>query len=399
MTSHDVIIVGAGPAGSTTAALLAERGVNVVLVERATFPRPKPCAEYLSPEAGRILARLGLLERIDAAGPARLSGMRIISPGGTSFTGHFAGRHGFRGYSDQGLALPREVLDTIVAEAAEQRGATLLQGAAATGVEATASGVRVTVRHGGGQDTIAGRLLIGADGLKSRVARTFGLSRRRALRRLALVTHAVDVAGMGNVGEMHVSSFGYVGLASIGHGVTNVAIVVDRDRRAPAPAEPWFAELLGGFPEVAERMRNARLVSPITVVGPFGRWTSRATADGLMLVGDAADFHDPFTGEGIYAALHGGELAAAHAESALGSGRLDARSLAPYDRARAKAFRGKWFFERAVAAAVSHERLFNRIASRLARRPDLADLMIGVAGDFVPVSRLLRPWNALQLVI
>lgn len=206
---------------------------------------------------------------------------------------------------------------------------------------------------------------------------------------------------MGDVGEMHVSRFGYVGLATIGHGVTNVAIVVDLDRceRRRAPPERWFSELLAGFPEVAGRMAAARLVTPVRAVGPFGRWTTRATADRTLLVGDAADFHDPFTGEGIYAALHGGELAAAQALSALEAGRFEAPDLAAYDRARSRSFRGKWLFERLVAGAVARPALFDRIAGRLARRRQLADLMIGVAGDFVPVSRLFRPLNVLQLVL
>src|SRR5262245_58224592 len=103
---HDVIIIGAGPAGSTTAALLAERGVDVLLLDRAHFPRPKACAEYFSPEATRVLDRLGLLPQIDAEEPARLTGMRITGPGGAAFTGHFAGRHRLRGYRDFGLAMP-----------------------------------------------------------------------------------------------------------------------------------------------------------------------------------------------------------------------------------------------------------------------------------------------------
>jgi len=70
--------------------------VDVVLLERATFPRSKPCAEYLSPEATRVLDRLGLLPRIDAFGPARLTGMRIVGPSGNDFVGHFLGEHGFR---------------------------------------------------------------------------------------------------------------------------------------------------------------------------------------------------------------------------------------------------------------------------------------------------------------
>ena len=146
-------------------------------------------------------------------------------------------------------------------------------------------------------------------------------------------------------------------------------------------------------------MRDAQWITPVRAVGPFAHSTRRATADRALLVGDAADFHDPFTGEGIYAALRGGELAADQAHEALSRGRFRAGDLAAYDRERARAFRGKWLFERLVSGAVALPGVFDRIASRLARRQRLADLMIGVAGDFVPVSRMLRPWNVWRLVL
>src|SRR5437868_3660140 len=165
---HDAVVIGAGPAGATTAALLAERGVDVVLLERARFPRSKPCAEYLSPEATRVLDRLGLLPRIDASGPARLNGMRIVSPGGSSFTGRFVGSHGFRGYSDQGLALPREILDALIAGEASARGARLREGTIADLASTTGAGAELTIREGERAGTIRARLVIAADGPNSR---------------------------------------------------------------------------------------------------------------------------------------------------------------------------------------------------------------------------------------
>jgi flavin-dependent dehydrogenase len=327
--------------------------------------------------------------------------MRVVGPAGTSFTGRFLANHGFHGYSDYGLALPRETLDTLIAEEAGARGAELREGVHADIASVGPESVEIEVRGKTSVETVQARLLIAADGLTSRVARRSGLARRGALRRIALVTHAVDVAGMSDVGEMHLAGFGYVGLAAIGHGVTNVAIVIDLDRvgASSAPAERWFYELLPQFAEVADRMRSARLVTPVRGVGPFARWTSRATADRTLLVGDAADFHDPFTGEGIYAALHGGELAATHAMTALERGRFAGADLVAYDRARRRAFRGKWLFEKLVSGAIARPAVFDRCANRIARQQDLADLMIGVAGDFVPVSRLFRPRNLWQLVI
>lgn len=399
MTSYDVAIVGAGPAGSAVASLLAGGGYRVALIERAKFPRPKPCAEYLSPEASRVLARLGVLEEIRRLPHARLSGMRVVSPDGTAFVGRFAGRHPHRGYSDVGLALAREALDDVLARGAVARGAAFLERVTVEGWHTTDRAVVVALRTPHGTSQLRARALVGADGLNSRIGSRMGVRRRGRLHRIALVTHAVDVAGMADVGEMHVGRSGYMGVAPVGAGVTNVAAVADLSHagRRATPAG-WLDALMGEYPAMRDRLAGSRRVGPVRAVGPFARWVSRATADRVLLVGDAADFYDPFTGEGIYAALHGAELAAAALAPALASGRLSARDLAPYDAARRRAFGGKWVVERLVSWVVARPAVMNHVARRLATRAGLADLLVGVTGDFVPPSRILRPSFAWQLV-
>jgi flavin-dependent dehydrogenase len=112
---------------------------------------------------------------------------------------------------------------------------------------------------------------------------------------------------------------------------------------------------------------------------------------GAALVGDAADFFDPFTGEGIFAALRGGELLAPHAIAALGaSSRRDAdAALASYARARRAAFAAKWRVERLVGLAVGSPAIMDRAIATLAARPEMADLFVGVCGDFVPAHEVL----------
>lgn len=388
---YDVVVVGAGPAGSAVAAFLAERGIGVALLERAAFPRPKPCAEYLSPEASRVLDRLGLGTVLDAEAPARLGGMRVVSPGGIAFIGRFRGEHEFRGHRDHGLALPREVLDHHLADAAVRRGAELHEETLVEGLERENGWWRLAVRRGGRREAVHTPLVIGADGLHSRVARVLGVARRGRRTRVALVAHGEGVTEMGSVGEMHVGRHGYVGLAPVGRGLTNISAVVDlRRATAAGPPEQWFRRTIRTYPRVAARLEGARLVTPVRAVGPFARWTVRATGDGVLLVGDAADFYDPFTGEGIYAALRGAELAAAHAAAALETGRLAAGDLTPYDAARRREFGGKWVVERAVSWAVARPRVFDHVARRLAARPAMADLLVGVTGDFVPPRHVLR---------
>jgi flavin-dependent dehydrogenase len=394
----DVVVAGAGPAGSATAALLAEAGCRVLMIERATFPRPKACAEYLSPEAARVLDRLGVLDEV-ANGAARLTGMRVVSPGGTAFVGRFRAVEGAAPFRPWGLALPRERLDAILAAAAIRRGATFRERTALETFRGGPSGVTAVIRSGRSRETVRAGLLVGADGLHSRVARALGVVRRSGRPRVAFVARAEAVRDMSDLGEMHVVPGGYVGLADVGGGITNISAVVDR--RALPPGRDLRTRLdvlVDRVPAVRRRLAAARFVTPVLSVGPFGRHTIRASGDAVALVGDAADFYDPFTGEGIYAALHGAELLAPRAREAVARGTLRAADLAPYDRDRRRAFGGKWWMERAIGSVVACPALLDHVAARLARRADLADLLVGVTGDFIPPRRLARPSIVWKLV-
>jgi flavin-dependent dehydrogenase len=202
-------------------------------------------------------------------------------------------------------------------------------------------------------------------------------------------------------GEMHVErDVGYVGLAAVEAGLTNVAMVV------PASAAPlvsadrtaFFERWLRDRPQLAPRVAGARRVTPVLATGPFASHARRAWAPGAALVGDAADFFDPFTGEGIHAALRGGELLAPFALQALGADAAGAdAALAAYDRARKAEFSGKWLVERLISSAVGFAPAINYFARTLEARKDMADLLVGVTGDFVPAREVLRPGYLLNL--
>lgn len=392
--SCDVLIVGAGPAGAASAAMLARQGLDVLAIDRAAFPREKACSEYMSPEAVRILDELGVLEALRAAGAVPVVGTDVHAAHGSRLSGRFA-QSSVQPPRPTGLAIARRLLDATLVEAARSAGARVQE---RTTLRELLHDGRGTVRgallqHEGRHTEVHARLVIGADGLRSRVARSIGAQRHGWLRRVAFVAHVAGVPGLAQSAEMHVHGRGYVGLNPIGGGLANVALVVPASVAAGAKGRvlAFFLEQLDAIPAVRGRVAAAAIVREILVTGPFAAHSSRVTADGCLLVGDAADFFDPFTGEGICTALRGAELVARHLPAALdGHARPTHRALAGYRADRRRRFAGKWAVERLIGWSMQWPALFDHAVGRLQRR-GMAHTLVGVTADFVPARAVLNP--------
>lgn len=395
----DAVVVGAGPAGAATAILLAEQGLGVVLLDRARFPRDKVCGEYLSPEGSRILDRLGVLGTVEARGARPLRGMRIHAPDGTLLVADYPTGGPWRGYRAHALAVRRRVLDATLVERAREVGVSVREGVRVVDLLCEDRGIvgvvvePVGARAGTGE-RLPARLVVAADGRASVVVQRLGLRRpHRWLRRLALVADVEGASGDPERGEIIVVPPAYAILNPIAAGLANVSLVipVEEGRRRKADFAGYFDATTRSLPGLGERLRHARRMGPVRAVGPLAYHVTPPRDDGVVLVGDAAGFLDPFTGEGLYAALRSAEVAANVVVQAVRAGDVSARALRPAHARGAAEFRAKTRVTLLLQRVIARRVLSVAAARMLTRRPAHLARLMGVFGDFVPPRTLLEP--------
>lgn len=381
MTRLDVLVVGSGPAGSAAAAAMARAGASVLLVEAAEHPRPKACAEYASPRILEELECIGLDPVAWAHTAVPLEGMEL-----------HAGRHAaFVRYSDLGgprtaWGVNRRRFDALLASHAAAAGADLRSRSRVSGLVRDAArvrGARIQDVMTGREQEVRADWVIGADGARSTVSRLLGVDRPvRFPRRLGLVAHFGGVDGFSDHGEMHAGKGRYVGLAPTPDGEVNVGMALPLD--GGRGRRPAFEETLAMFPAVTSRLAGSRMLTPVRGAAPIGHRVSRVAGPGWLLVGDAAGFVDPFTGEGIHRALRSARAAS---RALFGAG----DPAAAYVAERRRAFSAKTALTWAVQAFLAAPWLLEHAVARLESRPAAAVRLGSALGDCRPATSALSP--------
>ncbi len=393
----DAIVIGAGPAGCTAAILLARGGLRVLLLDKSAAPPPKVCGEYLSPGCLRILDRIGALQAVREAGARRLSGMLIHTAAGQSLRATYPGGRGLGSPHTYALAVRRDRLDPILLDLALQSGVEYAPHFQVSDlIWENHRVVGVQGRHRGGGAALRARLIVGADGRNSVVARRLGtVTRHPWLDKVALVVYATGVFRAEDVGEIFLSRDRYCILNPIAPDLTNLGFVINR-REFIRPIDPadFLREAGATMPCLADRLARARLIAPARCLGPLAHHATRVAAPGALLVGDAVGFLDPFTGEGIYAALRSAELAVASALPALHDRPAPPLELRDYAVAWRREFGAKWRLCAAFQYAIRRPLVAEWLVTSLTRRPDLTTFLMAVVGDLIPVHAL-SPLNLL----
>jgi flavin-dependent dehydrogenase len=384
----EVAVVGGGPAGASIASRLAASGHEVVLLERDPRWRWRAGGVFASPAAVTALRRLGLAPGAIEAATRPIPAMRVETPGGVDFRLTYG--------LEPAVGFDRSRLDPALLDHARDAGADVRVGQTVETADLDAR--RLRIRGAGGTYELQARVVVGADGPRSIVAKAAGVARAARLpARLGLTYHAADERSATVDARMRLIRDGYIGIAPVPGGRVNVGIVLGPSWRAAlvahgAPAVA--ARIVAAIPTTADDPGAWQHGDPLDHVAgawPLGHRVTRRAGPRWLLVGDAAGFLDPFTGEGLHRALVSAELASAAILARLRRPDSSPDAFGAFDRAMQRRFLAKDAVSWLVQGFLGHPAAFEYAARRVASRDAVRATMGLVMGDLVPATRALDP--------
>ena len=395
--TYDVIIVGAGPSG-TSAALYANRmGLNAVLLDKFTFPRDKICGDALSGKTVRLLRDLELLEDVKGLDGATIERITFGSPGNQHFNVQLKGSEQ-NDYITEGYVIPRKVFDNFLFERAAEVTETkqgfnvkdiIKNGDTAVGVKG--------INSDGQLERIEAPIIMGADGPNSIVSRRMDLYEMDMKNTaVALRCYYSGVEGLTNQIELHYIEEvnpGYFWLFPAGNGMANIGIGLSKDdaKKKDRNLRDILDQVINSD-RFKDRFKNAEpLEKPVGWNLPLGRIKRANHGNGYMLLGDAAGLVDPFTGEGIGNAMVSGMYASKIASKALKLNNYSEEIFDEYDSLLWKELGGELRTSSKLADLAKYSFLLNFVINRAVRNKGVRDIISGMLSQEISKDDLSRP--------
>lgn len=300
----EILVAGGGPAGSTAALSLAREGREVLLIEKRRENQPKVCGEFVSAEGVAVLRRLGVLEALLASGAVPITRTRLHAVSGDSFDSPLPESAG-----QSGLGVSRRLLDETLLAFAERAGVRILRGARLVGLSCEGSRWRARILVGGISIHASAIRILGADGRNSRVAALSGVGGSFGSSGIGMQAHLRRRVAPPDRVELLLLQEGYAGLAPVETDRWCLGALLPSSGTCEDPYRRLLSSL-AVHPEVRELLMDPESHLDHTAAFPVRMGWRGVTPPGLFLLGDAAGFLDPFSGQGIALALLGGEACA-----------------------------------------------------------------------------------------
>jgi flavin-dependent dehydrogenase len=376
--AYDVIVIGAGPAGSTVSTLLAREGLRALLLEKSRFPREKVCGEFIMPECLSVFDRLGVSELMFDAGAKIIDQWALFAPDGR---GVCVPMEWIADGRKQAIGISRARMDLILLERARAAGVDAREGFHVSPRLLRENG-RIFIEGKADGETVerfSAPVVIDASGrigaFSNRVAQRVSLLGGSRL--FGCKVHLRAVEGMRSVGELFFYRDGYGGMSDVENDRTNLCFITTEAtlREARGNHEKLLDLTMRSNPAARRRLRNAVIEGQWVGMGPisYGR---RRPVPGVISIGDAGAFIDPFTGSGILLALSSAELAAEVICQAISEGVRDAGSIANrYDRQHRARFAWRFRASALLRAMAFNPRARNALVHALTRYQSLVKLM------------------------
>ena len=403
-TSVPVVIIGAGPAGAGTSIYLSQAGIPHVIIEKETFPRDKVCGDAISGKSAFVLRKANPLwlqevyQQPENYTPAK--GILFVAPNGKPLSIPWGDKLK-AGELAPGFTSPRLVFDNFLFQKIDRRFATVYQNSTVKNIEQHADGVRVLFEKDQQTYTINASVIVGADGDKSIVRKTFlnGHSSSKAYAvGLRAYYKGVKDLDKNNFIELHFLPEvlpGYFWIFPLPNGMANVGVGAPSEqiRQKKINLREQMLKAIEKNPTISCRFQDAELIGKIQGWGlPMGIKRQPVSGDHFILAGDAASIIDPFTGEGIGNALYSGMLAADAIQQALKAKRFDASFFGQnYDDVLYRRLGDELRISAALQRLCRYPWLFNFVVNKAHKSPSLSKTISCMFTDMDVRNQLRKP--------
>ena len=400
-----MIIVGAGPAGSTAALYAHRLGLNCILLDKAVFPRDKICGDALSGKSVRLMRELNLLEGVEELEGSEINRITFGSPSHSQFDVHLKGNKN-NDYITKGYVVPRKIFDNFLFKKADELTETR-QGFTVNDIiyqNDNISGVKGTNIEGK-EEILNAPVIMGCDGANSIIARKLGLYEMDMENTaVAIRCYYEGVEGLSNQIELHYVSEvkpGYFWLFPAGNGKANIGIGLSKnDAKKEDRTLRQIMDEIVQSDYFRSRFGNARpLEKPVGWNLPLGRIQRKNHGNGFMLLGDAAGLVDPFTGEGIGNAMVAAKHAMQVASKAKNHKDYSERSFSEYDQLLWDDIGGELRTSTKLQSLARSSFLLNFVINRAARNEEVQSIISGMLSHEIPKDELSSPMFYLKILL